>query len=187
MKKIILPFLIAALLPGFARSATYTYNIYLSTAITNPATFSNQFLGSTTSQYTATVSSSPWFANTFDITILGNNPKWNPAPPPPPPPPPPVTAVSFDTTTFQTDLQAMIGSSSMTYLGGWRDGESAERIQDINTLSSYQFNCSSVTYFAHTEGSSTTWDLGTCEDAIADPTNDIYTQSFSTPTIVPGF
>lgn len=163
-------------------AATYSFNVYLSTAFPNQPAAAANLIANVTSYYISTVSPSAFFSNTYNITLFAVNPKYVPPPPPVPP-----KVVTFDTTTFQNDLQDMINNSSMTYLNGWADGEVNERQVDLNALGMYDLNCDSPTFFTTVQSSTKTFDLGTCEDALGNVSSFIYTQNFSTPTVIPGF
>jgi|GEM_PF-3377584 len=59
----------------FSASAEATVNVYFSTSA---ATLESEFIASATAQYKATLVKSPFFANTFALTVLGKNTNYSP-------------------------------------------------------------------------------------------------------------
>lgn len=109
-----------------------------------------------------TTALNPFFPDT--LKIYGPNPLYNP----------PVTNADL--------LNAIMTVDSYTYVYGWAQGMQYERNTDIGTLDDFVMNCSSPTFFGVVA-----IDTTTCVTVLEKLGDDIYTQNFSTPTIIPGF
>src|SRR5271165_2455218 len=159
-------------LASTANATTYTDNVYIPTAQLQAA-----FLVETTTQFSATVSSSPWFVNTFTINVASQNP---------------VTQCSTTTLVpcqLDQDVANMIAVSTNSYVYGWADGESSERYNDVLFISSFTTWCSSSSYWYPGVSTSTVIpqiSSTTCNAVLDFIGNFIYTQFFSSPTVVPG-
>lgn len=126
-----------------------------------PESVEQSLIASTTAQYLGTVFVNPLVSNTYQIKILGLNPNYQaPAPPP-------------------TTLEQALSLGATVYVYGFVDGQSYERHHDLGTIQNYQVNCSSPTFF------SVAVDSTSCNAILGQLANDIYTQNFSTPTVIP--
>lgn len=102
--------------------------------------------------------------------------------------PPPTTMDQYlaITTTTLADL------ATDYYLNGWVNGEEYERYKNVTLLDRYSLNCSTSNFPAPVGMSTSSWkvpkiDTTTCNFVMDYVANYIYEQSFSSPTIVPGF
>lgn len=160
-----------ALFAGPAESAG-TINTYFSSSA--PASLMADFLASTTNQYLGSLVPSPYFANTYSLTLSGKNPNYFP---------PVVPAPSTPTVNATQLLQALVDVSTSTYIYGWADGVDNERKRDTGFINNFLVNCSSAPYFkAPVAG----WSISVCTTTLATAYNFIYQQSFSTPIAPPG-
>lgn len=127
-----------------------------------PAGTETSFIATTTNTYQATVSTNPFFANTFSMVIYGPNPSYNPPP------------------TNADLLNNIVTVDSFTYVYGWADGASYQQYRDANAAGDFIVNCDSPTYW------SAPIDTTTCYAVLGIMENFIYEESLSTPTTVPG-
>ena len=157
--------LIMALIGGFLFTtdvnADSGYNIVqMSTAA--PTGTEDAFLAALEAQFIAGVTANPLASNTYSIKLYGPNPTYQaPAPPP-------------------TTLEQALSLGATVYVYGFADGQAYERKHDLDTVGHYDFNCSSPTFFGLV-----TIDTTTCFTIMGQLANDIYTQNFSTPTVIP--
>ena len=149
------------------------YTIVVST----DAALERSFLAATTAQFNVSLSSNPFFPNTYQLTLYGSNPNYVL----------PGQVLPSAPCQLDKDVALMVGISSFTYPYGWAAGMYYERCQDLGILSNYFVNCSTATVFQHVMGSTATWDLGTCEDALYNVNEAIFERNLSTPVVLPGF
>lgn len=160
-------------LPSIGGSATYTINVSLSTSAINPTALQQDILSNlTTGQYLGTATPSPFFANTYSVSVKGKNPTY--------------TGPSVSTTLLNLDTIAdkLTKISTDTFVYGYVNGMAYERKHDIGLIGDYFVHCDSAPYFNE---SSATWSNSTCFTALGSASNAIYQQNFSTPTVVTGF
>lgn len=131
-----------------------------------PAGLEKTLLAAVTTQFNAVVKPNPFAANTYSVTIYGNNPNYN-APTPPP-----------------SNLQESLSLGATVYIYGFADGQNYERCQDLGHISTFLVNCSTPSYFGSPSGF--VWSAATCNQALGTVSNFIYTQNFSTPTVIWG-
>lgn len=134
-----------------------------------PVSLQTEFIQNTTSQYFGILTKSQNFADTYSFSITGKKPVVLP---------PPTTAIPC---TLDETVQKIVEITTNSYVYGYRDGEQDERDRDLSMIGGYIVRCSSPTYFGV---SSSTWNNGTCGTALMAPSQDIYQQNFSTPTIL---
>jgi hypothetical protein len=154
-------------------SLAWPYTVIIST---NP-TVEQQFLSALSAQFSVSISSNPYYANTYLVNLFGPNPNYVL----------PGQVLPSVPCQLDKDVALMVGISSFTYPYGWAAGMYYERCQDLAILSNYFVNCSSMTTFQHVMGSTGTWDLGTCDDVLLNADETIFQRNLSTPTLVPGF
>ena len=135
------------------------------------------FIANTTNYFDAVVVPNPYFPDTFNITLFGLNPLYNPPP-----------------TTAQL-LGDLISVDSYTYTDGWADGESYNQYSTVNllqnTTGSFLIGCSTSAanlskWFNLVQTSTTTFSQKTCEDVVNSIAQGIYNMEASSPTLVPG-
>lgn len=143
------------------------YTVVTVSTMTTEAT-ETSFLAATTTQFNAVVTKNPLASNTYTLKLYGLNPNYN-APPPPP-----------------TTLQQALSLGSTVYLYGWNDGSDYQSFTDDKIANGFFVQCSSPSVFG-TYGSTTTWDMTTCQTAL----NAVYESMFqlhdSSVTTVPGY
>lgn len=153
----------------YPKEAKATVNVSFSASV--PATTQTEFIANTTNQYFCTLTKSPFFSNTYSLTISSKN-------------------STYQTSTTTVDSNKIVSNFIMfattTYLYGWVDGQSYERDHTLGMLGSYMVNCSTPSYFYNIQSTSSAWHLGTCLDSLSTLNNAIYQQNFSTPTVIPG-
>jgi hypothetical protein len=132
-----------------------------------PVGIERDLIASVTAQYQAKVVKNPYVSNTYAVTIYGLNPAFNPLP------------------TNAQLLDSVVTVDSWTYVHGWANGEQYERHQDMSFVGYYDVHCSSPTLFDLLQASTSTWDVGTCEDALSTLNNRMYQLFFDTPTVIP--
>lgn len=104
-------------------AATYTLNVSLSTSAVFPAQLQSEILGSlTTGQYIGTSVASPYFPNTFSVTVKSKNPAYQ--------------APSVSTTLINLDTIAnkLVDASSYSYHAAFANGMYYERGNDLAAL-----------------------------------------------------
>lgn len=161
MKKILLFLFI----PVVAWGANYTVNVYSPTP-----DLQKQFIADTTNQYQATVATSPYFANTYTLTLSSRNILSVPS------------KVLLDTATFSGWMDKAVLVSSQSYVNGWANGANYERYQELVMIGNIYNLCFSSSALQVPQFSSSTCMLITTGISQA-----IYNMNFSTPTVVPGF
>lgn len=137
------------------------------TATAGPFT-QNQFIADTTTQYSATVTPSPYFANTYSVVVSSRNATQSPVSPGP--------LVTLDTLV---DKQTRI--STWTFVQGMADGMGVERYNDLTILTDWVVKCSSPSYFNFV--STPAWSVAACQAGISKASGDIWQQNFSTVPI----
>lgn len=151
----------------FASPAYSFTTVQLSTS--SPKGLENAFLAATTTQFTATVVSNPFFANTYQVLLQDYNPGYT------------------KPVTMQELLNSLVTVDSYTYVYGWADGESYDRTQTIGHVAQKSNLCASATNFQLIESGTATFNSATCHDVLGTILNDLYLLEFSSPTVVPGF
>ena len=134
-----------------------------------PAGVEAQFIAATTTQFNATVTTNPFFAGTFSVTLYGPNPSYNA----------PITNTQL-LQQIDLDSQYMATVDSYTYANGWGNGESYQQYQDININDGFIVNCDSPTAW------NVAIDTTTCYAVLNAMQGSLYQESLSTPTVVPG-
>lgn len=165
------------LLPSFTMSATYTLNVSLSTSAVNPSSLQQELLATlTTGQYLGRATPSPFFANTYSLTINGKNPLYQPG------------AVSVSTTIATMDglLKRLEATTTDYFLYGYQSGVAYERDTDLQIIGGYGVRCSTSSFFVR-QSTVPAWNPGVCMDSLNNAGTAIYQQNLSTPIIVPGF
>lgn len=109
--------LIILLAASFAQAATFTANVYTSTA-----SLYTDLIAKTTTAYDAKVSQSQYFPNTITITISGKKPETGTQALP----------------SFEKMFQQMIENSTATWVYGWVSGMEEERAADIGLVHEIQ-------------------------------------------------
>lgn len=89
------------------------------------------FTAFATNFYQGTLVKSPYFADTYSLTITAKKTPVIVTPPPPPPPPPPPTGGTVDLSGI---MNALAYISSCTYPYGFANGMDTERLADIQML-----------------------------------------------------
>lgn len=109
--------LILAMVGGFllASELNAAVNVYINTSA--PPTLQADFIAAVTSQYNATVVKSPYFANTYSITI---NSKKVPSP-----------CTGTAPCNLDKNVALMVANSTKTYEYGFANGMDEERLQNV--------------------------------------------------------
>lgn len=155
----------------YAGRFSFAYTV-VQVSSSTPESIEQQFIANTTSQFNAVLFTNPFAQNTFQITLFGVNPNYIPKPPP--------TSVFYDTTTFQSDLVALVQESTNNYVNGWGDAVDYERAVDLSTIGNFGLNCSSSSTFVTAGTSTTTWDQNTCNAVVSSIYQSIFTAIGST-------
>jgi hypothetical protein len=149
-----------------SRLLAYT-TVTISTAA--PAGFEEEFLAATTSQFLGKVVKNPLASHTYSLILYGENPAYNPPP------------------TNADLLNALVTTSTSTYLYGFAAGMVYQNDTAINyTASMYQL-CPSATNFTLVQTSTETFDRWSCMDSLNTLLDEFYEIELSTPTVLPGF
>lgn len=156
-----------------AKSAHTFMQITLSTA--TPESVEQALLLQITSQFNVNVKPNPFFPNTYQITLFGPNPNYNP----------PATQADFLNALDRAESY-MATVDSYTYVYGWGDGEGYGRGVDIQCAGSYLINCSTPSLFNLIQTSTATFDRSTCQDVLGTLSGALYQLNLDTPTVVPG-
>lgn len=154
-----------------AHAATYSISVLFSSGTAQPAT-QKSFLAATTSQFNVDLLRTTWGSDTYTLTIKGKNPSYLPP------------VASTNTVDANALLAALVSISSATYPYAWVDGLEYERDKNLMDIQNFNVNCSSQTFYV---ASTDTWDQDTCTRVLEKTYRFIYEQSFSTPTLIPGF
>ncbi len=133
-----------------------------------PASLEKAFINSTTSQFSGTLSTNPFFAGTYQLKLDGLNPNYNP----------PVQQKAL--------LDSLVSISSYNYVYGWGDGESYQQYVDATQAQSFIVQCSTPSVFVDKTAFTTPWDSQTCAATAWAMYQSIYQLHLSTPTVVPG-
>lgn len=129
------------LLPNVSNAATYTANVSLSSSAVSPVSLLADVLSSlTTGQYLGTSVASPFFPNTYSVTLKGRNPNYQP-----PIVPPPIVSTSL--ITLDTITNKLTSISTYTYIVGYAQGMLYERVHDAGVLGFHMGLCTSATTF----------------------------------------
>lgn len=167
------------------RNALATVNVYFSGP--QATQLQQNFLLDTTSQYQGLLSPSPYFANTYSLTLSQKNP-----------PAPPAQSCDTDaelaltTATLSGLISNLQQHDTDYYLNGWVNGQSYERWENLVTIGNYGVSCTSSVFTAPPGVSTTTWkvppiDNTTCKFVLGYINQIIYQKNFALPTQVPGF
>lgn len=173
-------FLFSVALIGFTRpplhGASYTLNVSLSTSAANPSALQQALLSDlTTGPYLGIAKPSPFFANTYSVTLNGKNPNY--------------LSPSGSTANLTMDglLRRLESTTTDYFLYGYLTGMQNERQNDLYIMGGYGLNCSTPTAFVR-QSTTTAWNVAQCMDAINTVYRAIYQQYQSTPVVVvPGF
>lgn len=138
------------------------------TTLVAPPAIEKTFIANTTNQYLSMLVVNPFFPNTYQLTITGINPAYNPPP------------------SYQTLLNSLVTVDSYTYVYGWAAGVSYQQYRDWTSADAYTVVCSSPSLFSQ-YGSTVNWDAGTCQTTANTIAQFIFQQHLSSPTVVPGF
>lgn len=135
------------LLSGIA-AASYTLNISLSTSTANPSTFQQDLLTDlTVGRYLGISKASPFFANTYSVTVNGKNPNYQ------------GPLVSTTLITLDSITQRLTDISSDTYAYGMANGMDYQKKIMLDGIGTFLQACSSAAYF---NTSTTSWNQGVC-------------------------
>lgn len=124
-----------------------------------PLSLQDDFIANATNQYLATVTKSPYFANTYSLLISGKKLYI-----------PPIVSSPIYTSTAVDALLA----------NGWGLGQLSERDMDLNAIEHFSINCSSKTMFVT---STNTWDADSCYFTLRTIYDFIFKQTFGTAPI----
>lgn len=157
------------LLASTGMGASYTVNVSLSTSTVNPLALQQSILSDlTTGSYLGKAVASPFFANTYSVTVTGKNPMY--------------TGPSVSTTLINLDMIAnklvAISTQTLPYLYG--SGMLYERSKNAGTFGYFMSLCNDATNYMifPTTGSETfTWSPSTCNQVLGFMDNWIVTQT----------
>lgn len=139
-----------------------------------PAGIEAQLIAQTTTQFNATVVPNPFFPNTYQIEVFGENTSYNP----------PVTSAQL-LQQINMDAQYMATVDSSTFINGFADGMAYQQSQEENLVSYYAVNCSTPTLFNLSQTSTTTFDSNTCGDVATTIDEALFQLSQSSPIVIP--
>jgi hypothetical protein len=125
------------------------------------------FIAATTTQFNANVLVNPFFAGTYQITLNGLNPSYNPL----------VTNTQL--------LNSLVAVSTYGYVYGYGGGMVYQNNVDSNLATNFAINCSSPTAFMLNATSTTTFDSNTCNDVMQNVLNALFQVNLSTPPVLP--
>lgn len=148
------------------------YNV----VITTDVTCENQFLENNQAQFEENVTTNPFVADTYQISLLGLNPNYVL----------PGQVVPSQPCQLDQDIATMIANSSTTYLYGWRDGATYFQQNEISFVGATANLCQGATNFTLVNATTTTWNKATCQDALAAVINQLFAVNTGTPTVIPG-
>ena len=138
------------------------------TVITSPnAAMDAPLIAATTIQFNATVLTNPFFPGTYNVTVNGLNPSYNP----------PISNEDL--------LNAVVAASTTNYVPGFADGMTYQQTQEEGLVGSFGINCSSPTAFVLEQTTTGTFNTSTCQDVIATIEDALFEESLSTPTPIP--
>lgn len=126
-----------------------------------------QFIASTTNQYLSNLVVNPFFAGTYQIQLLGQNPNYNPPTPAP------------------TTLEAALSLGATVYVYGFANGMTYQNGVDEGLAITLSNLCSSATNFTLVNTTTATFDTNTCLDAIQNVLDQLFNVDLSTPTVLP--
>lgn len=158
---------VLVLCSGIASGAV---NVYLAPGV--PASLQADFIANATTYFNGQLVANQYVPGSYNLTITGKK-----AAPPPPP-----TQCPSD---FDRDLALMVSASTWTYVYGFANGASDERFRDMTTVSNYLVQCSSPSIFNHVTGSTSSWDVFTCQDALGTAVMRINEQNTGEPSFIP--
>lgn len=169
------------LLLAFNSKATAAVNVFFSN--TAPTSLQGDFIAMTTNQFLGALSQSPFQLNTYSLTITGKRPN------PPMTTCPPPSSIDTQLAIATATLAAL---STDYYLNGWVNGQAYERYKNVSLLSGFAVSCATTSFPAPPGVATSTWvvpklDSTTCSFVMGYAANYVYSQNFSSPTIVPGF
>lgn len=153
-------FLMAFPTPGIA----YTV-VQASSAAT--AGIESEFIAATTTQFNAKVVVNPFFAGTYQMTLLGENPNYNPT----------LTNVQL--------LNSLVAVSTNDYVYGFSNGLDYQNEVDEGITAWYGVNCSTPSAFTLIYTSTMTFNKETCEDVASNILDAFYQINLSTPPVLP--
>jgi len=159
---------------GFVSPDIHAFSqIQLSTG--TPETVEQQLIQAVTTQFNVNLVVNPFFPDTYNMTLFGTNPNYNP----------PITTTDL--------LQNLVTVDSYTYVYGWADGTSYARAQDAAAAGLLYSACTSTMTFAvpPPNVSTTSWVVPeissvTCQFVVDYISDCIWGIIDSTPTVVPG-
>lgn len=154
-----------SLVCGMSWAASYTLNVQLT-----DAALWTDLMAATTGQYNGTLKPG-LFSNSYTLTVTSKKPVTPTTPPAPP------------IVTLPLDQALALGAT--VYVYGFANGQEYERKVELGTLSHYAINCSTPSMFSSMVAPWDSRDATICNEVIGTTYNDIYTQNFSTPTIIP--
>lgn len=147
-------------------NANATVNVYLSTSA--PASLQAEFIGTATTQYKATITKSPYFADTFGITLFSKIAGQTPAPTPQAP-------------DVATIVKTFVAKATTTYDYGWAAGQEYERKENLNAINLFSVNCSSPTFYDVAVSTES------CYSVLWKLYGYINQKNYAEPTVIPGF
>lgn len=158
-----------SLIAFFSTQIAWCYSVVqLSTAA--PLGLEAQFIAATTTQFTATVTSNPFFAGTYQISLLGLNPTYNPL----------ITNAQL-LEQINLDTQYIATVDSYTYVYGYAQGMTDQQTTEEGFVGSLGNLCGSPTNYALIQTTTGTFSQATCQDVVATIENQLFDLSLSTP------
>lgn len=162
------------LLSSTSHALTYTVNIFISSSTVNPAALQKDLLSTlTTGQYLGSSVSSPFFPNTYSVTVTGRNPIYQ------------GPQVSSPLITLDSITNKLITISTYTHLTGYAQGMLYERDSNASNIGGFMALCGNATNFGLVKVDSTT-----CNDVLGFMDNWIIHQTSGIaviPNPPPGF
>lgn len=134
-----------------------------------PETIESELIADLTNQFNIQLTVNPYFPNTYQLTVLGVNPAYNPQP------------------TNADLLNAVVTVDSYTYVYGWADGAENQNTISESMIANYYVNCSTPTAFNLAQSTVSTFSAATCQDVTQTIFNSLYQLQLSTPPVLNGF
>jgi len=134
------------------------------TSTSAPRGLETSFIAATTNQFLSTLFVNPLFAGTYQLTLLGVNPNYNPPP---------------------TTLEQSLSLGATVYVYGFVDGMTYQQHVEEKSVGFEGSLCSAATNFNLVNTTTATFDTNTCLDMISTIEDQLYEMSLSTPTPIP--
>jgi hypothetical protein len=148
-------------------------NIYF--AASAPPSLQNNLIAGLTTQYNAQVTLSPYFANTYTVTISSANPAGTCG----------ATTVITQPCELDQDISNMIAVSTYTGVYMFGSGMVYQQDQQEDFVGEMNNLCGSATSYTLIQSSTGTFSKATCQDVTGTIEDELFNEQLSTPTVIP--